>query len=153
MLKTKPLSYSRIQFYAGFLQVNQPPGIVAVRDFASLDLCKAGLSGVSCVTFKLSLSNRGFLITYLALLQTRAQRRPCCIPFPLESCCRLLLGCDKDPECSHGQDSDPAAPCLEPCLDLSGVKSIIQEFWKEFISTQDHLNFGRQTGVNQDVLI
>lgn len=146
MLKMKPISYSWIKFCVGFLQVNQAPGIVAIGDFASLDLCKAELSGVSHMAFNLSLSNRSFLITYLALLQTRAWRRPCCTPFPLESCCRLPLECNEDPECSHGQDSDPAASCLEPCFALRGVKSITQALWKQFVSTQNHLTFWRHTG-------
>ena len=47
MLKKKPTSYDQILLYVNFFGGNQPLGIVALGAFASLTICKAGLSGAS----------------------------------------------------------------------------------------------------------
>lgn len=94
-----------------------------------------------------------YLITYLALLQTSAWRQPCYTPFPLDSCYRLSLVSNENLECSRGAGLRPATPCLELSAAGSGGKAISQQVWKEFISTQDHLTFGRFAGVSQDVFI
>lgn len=96
------------------LSGNQPPGIIALGTFASLAVCTARLSGEHLEKPLISLSNRSFLIIYHSLLQARAWRRPCGAPFPLGSCHGLSLGCNEDPECSRGQDSDLQRPDLSP---------------------------------------
>ena len=99
------------------------------------------------------LSDRSFLITSLALLQTSAWRQTYHTPFLLSSCCRLSLGSNEIPEYSQWAGSRPAAPCLEPSAAGSGVEAILQEIWKEFICTRDRLTFARFARVSQDVFI